>query len=381
MKNYAVLGGGIGGLTLAIALQKKNINVKVYESAPRWKPLGAGIGLAGNAVKAFRDIGIEEEVLREGKVIRKGVIRNRKGKLLTSIDSEDVSRRFGVVNNFAIHRADLHNVLISQLRPNTVELNKTCIDFTQGEDGVYIVFADGSRTHADYLIAADGIHSVVRKKLLTHVQTRYAGYTCWRGVTETLPRGFNSDETSETWGRGVRFGIVPLSKERVYWFACVNASPNDALMRSLSPNDLLAFFGEFHAPIPDIIRHTEKIIWNDIIDIEPVTRFAFEKIVLMGDAAHATTPNMGQGACMAIEDAVVLSNLIAELPSTEEAFSLFEKKRIRRTTKIVNDSWQLGKMAQWQNPIMTSLRNTMVSIMPKRMTENQFKFIYDVSLR
>lgn len=381
MKDYAILGGGIGGLTLAIALQKKNINVKVYESAGEWKPLGAGLGLAGNAVKAFREIGIEQRVLSEGKVIKKGAIRNRSGKLLMGIDSEDISRRFGVVNNFAIHRADLHEVLIRQLQAGTVELNKACVDFNQNENGVDIRFSDGTTAHADYLIAADGIHSVVRKKLLPHVQTRYAGYTCWRGVTDDLPAGFNSDETCETWGQGVRFGMVPLTKDRVYWFACVNSSPNDILMKTLTPTDLLAFFGDFHAPIPDLIRRTQKIIWNDIIDLEPVTKFAFDKVVLMGDAAHATTPNMGQGACMAIEDAVVLSNLIEQSSTAEEAFGLFEKKRIRRTTKVVNDSWQLGKMAQWQNPLMTTLRNAMVSMMPKRVTENQFKFIYDVSLK
>ncbi|MEI9917549.1 MAG: FAD-dependent monooxygenase [Bacteroidota bacterium] len=312
MKHYAILGGGIGGLTLAIALQKKDVKVTVYESAPQWKPLGAGIGLAGNAVKAFREIGIEQQVLREGKVIRKAVIRNPRGKILTSIDSEEVSRRFDVVNNFAIHRADLHNVLIKQLHPGTVELSKACVDFTQDDNGVALTFSDGSKAHADYLVAADGIHSVARKKLMSNAQPRYAGYTCWRGVTDDLPEGFDSDETSETWGQGTRFGIVPLTKNRVYWFACVNSSPNDAMMRSLTPADLLAFFGAFHAPIPDLIKRTEKVIWNDIIDLEPVTKFAFDKVVLIGDAAHATTPNMGQGACMAIEDAVVLSNLIVQ---------------------------------------------------------------------
>ena len=377
----AILGGGIGGLTLAIALQRKNIDVTVYESAPQWKPVGAGLGLAGNAVKAFREIGIEQKILSEGKVLKKVVIRNPRGKVLISTDSEEVSRRFGVVNNFTIHRADLHDVLISQLRPGTIQLNKTCVDFTQDTNGVDIQFNDGSTAHAGYLVAADGIHSVARKKLLPHVKTRYAGYTCWRGVTNDLPPGFDPDETSETWGQGTRIGIVPLTKERVYWFACVNASPNDPMMRSLSPTDLLAFFGNFHAPVPAIIGRTNKIIWNDIIDLEPLSKFAFEKVVLMGDAAHATTPNMGQGACMAIEDAAVLSNLIEQTPNAQEAFRLFEEKRIRRTTRIVNDSWHIGKMAQWENPLMTSLRNIAISLVPKRVADKQFKFIYDVSLR
>lgn len=381
MKRYAILGGGIGGLTLAIALQRKNIDVTVYEAAPQWKPLGAGLGLAGNAVKAFREIGIEKEILREGKVLKQVVIRSPRGKILASTDSEEVSRRFGVVNNFTIHRADLHQVLISQLRTGTVQLNKACIDFTQSDNGVYINFNDGTVAHADHMIAADGIHSVARKKLLGHDVERYAGYTCWRGVTDSLPPGFNPDETSETWGQGVRAGVVPLTKDRVYWFVCLNAAANDPMMRSLQPTDLLAFVGDFHAPVPELIKRTTKVIWNDIVDIEPISQFAFGKVVLIGDAAHATTPNMGQGACMAIEDAVILANLIETSNTPEEAFQLFEQKRIRRTTKIVNDSWQIGKVAQWENPFMTSLRNVAISLVPKSVADNQFKFIYDVSLK
>lgn len=378
---FAILGGGIGGLTLAIALQRKNIDVVVYESAPQWKPLGAGIGLAGNAVKAFREIGIEQDVLAVGKVLKKVVIRNIKGKALMITDSEDLSRRFGVVNNFALHRADLHHVLINKLRPGTVQLDKSCVGFEQNADGVSITFKDGTKAHADYLIAADGIHSVARRKLLSDVKTRYAGYTCWRGIIEDLPADLDPDETSETWGQGTRFGIVPLTRDRVYWFACVNAGANDPMMRSLSPADLLTFFKDFHAPIPELLRRTTTTIWNDIIDIEPISRFAFDRVVLMGDAAHATTPNLGQGACMAIEDAVVLSNLIESQTDASQAFRMFEEKRIRRTTKIVNDSWQLGKMAQWENPFMTSIRNMMISLAPKSVADSQFKFICDVSLK
>lgn len=381
MKQFAILGGGIGGLSLAVALQRKNINVTVYEAAPQWKPVGAALGLAGNAMKAFREIGIEKEVIHEGRVLKNVVIRSPRGKILVSTDSEEVSKRFGVVNNFTIHRADLHKVLIDQLRPGTVQLNKACVEFTQGDDGIDIQFSDGSTAHADYMIAADGIHSVVRKKLVPQSITRYAGYTCWRGVTNDVPPGFNFDETSETWGQGSRFGIVPLKDETVYWFACVNAKANDQMMRSLQPNDLLAFFGDFHEPVPELIKRTSKVIWNDIIDIEPLTHFAFGKVVLIGDAAHATTPNMGQGACMAIEDAAVIANLIERSSAAEEAFKMFEQKRIERTTRIVNDSWQIGRIAQWQNPIATSFRNLAISLVPKRVADSQFKFIYDVSLK
>ncbi len=378
----AILGGGIGGLSLAIALTRRGHGVDLYEAAPAWKPLGAGLGLAGNAIKAFREIGIDQEVLAVSRVLKKVVVRSQKGKSLMATDSEEVSRRFGVVNNFTIHRADLHDVLIQQLPPEIVHVGKQCVDIDQNEGGVKIYFKDGTHADHDYLVAADGIHSPVRKKLIPTSKTRYAGYTCWRGVTEQIPDNLDMDETSETWGPGCRLGIVPMTHNRIYWFACVNASENNATMRSLSPTELLTFYKDFHAPIPELIRNTpaNRVIWNDIIDLEPLTQFAFGRVVLMGDAAHATTPNMGQGACMAIEDAVVLANSLDTHANAVEAFQAFEQKRILRTTKVVNDSWQIGKMAQWRNPVLTTIRNLALSRIPKSVTDKQFKFIYDVSL-
>ena len=380
--HYAILGGGIGGLSLAIALTRRGYHVTVYEAAPEWRPVGAGLGLAGNAIKAFRAIGIDQDVLAMSRVLKKVAVRSQSGKALMVTDSEEVSRRFGVTNNFTIHRADLHQVLISQLQPGTVQLGKACIDIVQHEHGVTLEFKDGTRANHDFLIAADGIHSPVRKKLLPNSKTRYAGYTCWRGVTEHIPQGLDMDETSETWGPGCRIGIVPMTHGRIYWFACVNASENNAILKSLAPRELLTFFKNFHAPIPELVENTpaNRVIWNDIIDLEPLTQFAFNRVVLMGDAAHATTPNMGQGACMAIEDAVVLANCLDANADPIEAFRSFEQKRIRRTTKVVNDSWQIGKMAQWDNPLLTTIRNFALPFLPQSVTDKQFKFIYDVSL-
>ena len=227
----------------------------------------------------------------------------------------------------------------------------------------------------DFVVASDGIHSAIRKKLLPEVQPRYAGYTCWRGITEQVPAEADTDETSETWGPGKRFGIVPLTDNRIYWFACVNGKENDAAFRSWGKEDLLREFGSFHPPIAAIISSTpqEKIIWNDIIDIRPLKRFAFDKIVLLGDAAHATTPNMGQGACMAIEDAAVLTRCITENEDIAEAFRAFERRRIGRTTAIVNKSWTLGKVAQLENRFLIRLRNAVLRRTPSSVTERQIR--------
>lgn len=380
-KSFAIVGGGIGGLALAIAMQRRGYAVNVFENAPHIKPLGAGLGLAANAVKALSSIGISDDVLAKGKVMQKMVIKSQEGKMLSVTDSEEITKRFGMINNFTIHRADLHDVLIDHLAPGTLHLGKGCTSFGQHASGVDLVFQDGTTANFDYLIACDGIHSVFRKKLLPASQIRYAGYTCWRAVIDDVPPDFDFEETVEMWGTGSRFGIVPLTQKRVYWFACLNANPNDPAMRNYKVKDLVRRFATYQDPVVQLLLRTrdEQLIWGDINDIAPIQHFAFGNIALMGDAAHATTPNMGQGACMALEDAAVMANCIEEYHTVEEAFKQFEKKRIQRTTKIVNTSWTLGKVAQFQNPLLASLRNTAIRFTPKSVAEKQFKFLYDIS--
>ena len=380
---FAIIGGGIGGLSLAIAMQRKGFQVTVYENAPAIKPIGAGLGLAANAVRAFMEIGISEDILEAGSVLKKVSIKNQQGHVLAETDSEKISKKYNVVNNFTIHRADLHDVLLRHLNEGTLQLGRRCTDFVQHDSGVKITFQDGSSVEADYVIACDGVHSLFRKKLLPESFPRYAGYTCWRAVIDNVPASLDLNETSETWGAGCRFGIAPLTNNRVYWFACVNAGENDQQKRSYGIKELLKYFGEFHSPIPEILRHTQdrQLIWSDIIDIKPLKQFAFGRVLLMGDAAHATTPNMGQGACMAIEDAAILANTISTSQSVEGAFLAFQQKRIQRTTTIVKESWQLGRIAQWENRLLIVLRNTLLRLTPPSVAEKQIRFIQDVSLQ
>ncbi len=378
----AIIGAGIGGLTLAVALQKKGYDVVVYEQAPEFHPLGAGLALAANAIKAFTAIGIADDVIASGCVLKKFRVKDMLGRILSEADSEKISARYGI-NNFTIHRADLHHVLISKLKVDTVQLNHGVSDFQQHDNGVEITFWDNRKVKVDCLIACDGIHSVIRKKLIPTSVPRYAGYTCWRGVINDPPGTFNPESASETWGSRGRFGIVPLSNNRVYWFACINADENDPLMKSFDTDDLLYFFQDFHSPIPEIIMRTptELLIHNDIFDLKPINKFSFNRVVLMGDAAHATTPNLGQGAGMAIEDAVVLANCIEHEKDIQQAFINFENKRIKRTTHIVNSSWRMGKVAQLKNPLMISLRNAAMRRAPASAMEKQMEFLYNVSFQ
>jgi 2-polyprenyl-6-methoxyphenol hydroxylase-like FAD-dependent oxidoreductase len=377
---FAIVGGGIGALTLAVALQRRGYHVTVYENATNIQPLGAGLGLAANAVKALSDIGISEDILAKGKIIRKLLIKDSQGNVLSETDSEKISERYGVINNFSIHRADLHQVLLQKILPGTIQLGKGCIDFRQHTSGVTLLFQDGSSIDADYVIACDGIHSIFRKKLIPGSAPRFAGYTCWRAVIDNVPPDFNFEDVVEMWGAGSRFGIVPLAGKRVYWFACLNASANDPQKRAYKIENLLQEFSTFRDPVSKVLLRTttEQLIWSDIVDLAPIKKFAFGNIVLMGDAAHATTPNMGQGACMAIEDAAVLANCLDEYNSPDEAFMQFQKRRIARTTKIVKTSWAMGQVAQVRHPLLVGLRNAAIRLTPRRVTESQLKFLYDV---
>ncbi len=253
-------------------------------------------------------------------------------------------------------------------------------DFEQSNDGVTLHFANGQRISADALIAADGIHSVVRKKLLPRASIRYAGYTCWRGVIDHIPEGASENESIESWGSGRRFGIVPIGRNRIYWFATLNAPAQDQSMKSCGSRELQEIYKSFHPPVSEILKHTpdHQIIWSDIIDLKPLDRFAFDRVVLMGDAAHATTPNMGQGACMAIEDAATLAYALEKYPVTE-AFQRFEKHRIPRTTAIVNQSWSFGKMAQLENRLLMKFRDGAMRMIPLSVIDKQLKKLFEVS--
>ncbi len=375
---FTILGGGIAGLTTAIALKQMGIQATVLEAAPIMKPVGAGLVLAANAIKAYRRLGIAEKIITRGQALSTLQILNQRGKVLTSADAVAISQKYDL-HNFAIHRAALQDVLLAELDSPQIITNKKAIGFDRLAGGkIEILFADGSTHLTDFLLVADGIHSTIRQQLLQDSKPRYAGYTCWRAVIDDP--GLHLKIATETWGKGSRFGMVPLANNKIYWFACVNAPQNDPILRHCKPADLQRIFQDFHSPIPAILENTSDadLIWNDIIDLKPIAQFAFGNILLIGDAAHATTPNLGQGACQAIEDAVILADELKKHTAPMDAFVAFEKRRLPRTHYIVNTSWTMGKMAQWSNPLLLALRNAIFQLIPESVNEKQMKRVLEV---
>lgn len=358
-RKVIVIGGGIGGLAAAIGLQQIGIDVEVYERADELREVGAGISLWANAIKALDKLGVGAAIRAISSPEVQGGIRSADGNLLMSASSAELRERFGEVG-IVMHRAELLATLLEACGAERVRLGAPCVAFEQDREGVTARFADGRLVRGDLLIGADGINSVVRAQLHGQQPPTYAGYTGWRAVLEFDHRQL---KPGETWGRGARFGQIPMDKGRLYWFATRNA-PAGQHSPDGEKAELRRIFRAWHAPIPAIIEATDEaaILRNDILDRPALSRWGERRVTLLGDSAHAMTPNLGQGACQAIEDAVVLANHLRASGDTVAALRAYEAQRIPRTTWLVNQSRKIGRIGQWENPLAVSLRAMVVRL-------------------
>ncbi|KAA3438414.1 FAD-dependent monooxygenase [Rufibacter hautae] len=372
-----IIGGGIAGLTTAIALQRLGLTTHVFDAAPRFEPVGAGLALAANAIKGFQRIGIAEEVIAEGNCLDGFHIFDEHGRLINRTDSRRISEKYGL-DNFVIHRASLHRVLVNQLPGHNLHPNKRALSTTSTPTGITVHFQDGKQETFDHLLVSDGINSAIRKQLLPQSVTRYAGYTCWRAIIGNP--GLDSIYASETWGKAGRVGWTPLKGNKIYWFACINARENDPNMKAMRVEDLQRHFQHYHAPIPALFRHTksEELLWHDLHDLAPLPQFAFQNVLLLGDAGHATTPNMGQGACQAVEDAIVFADELKKDFDFNLAAKRFEARRMPRTHWITRQSRFLGEVAQSENQLYIKARNFALRHLPTWINDKQLEKIYSV---
>jgi 2-polyprenyl-6-methoxyphenol hydroxylase-like FAD-dependent oxidoreductase len=373
-----VAGGGIGGLTAAIALSRIGVDVHLYEQATEFREAGAGIGIAENALRAL-DVLSLRHAMESGSIrALQGGLRAADGRFLLSIPADDVSARIGTIA--VVHRAELLNLLVANMDPQRLHLGRRCTGFTQDREGITLRFDDGASARGDGLIAADGLRSAIRTTIIGRPQVRYAGYTAWRAIVD-FP---NHPDLAlgETWGRGRRFGIVPMSAGRVYWFATRNAPEGQKDTPGQTRESLMQLFAGWHQPIEALIAATreEAILRNDIYDIDPLPRFVQGRVALLGDAAHAMTPNLGQGACQAMEDAVVLAACLKKAGRIEPAFIEYEHRRMPRTAQVLLRSRRLGAVAQWQNPVLCRLRDSVMRITPKTAAARQMKALLDVEI-
>jgi len=366
-----IAGGGVGGLTLGIALTRAGFGCEIFEREPELRPAGAGLALQASAMQALQSLSLDSHVLRSGAEIRSLVFRSPDGGVLHRMRLKFVKAEFGhpIV---AIHRARLQSVLVDALGRTTIRTGKKLVDYAADQSGVTAKFEDGYVARGVALVGADGLRSAVRRQLLGNAPLRYAGYSSYRGIAPIF-RGTPDDEVSETWGRGVRFGHMPVAHGETYWFAVFNAREGE--VTSAPKRMLRDMFRNFAAPVPELIETTpeDRMIRTDIHHRVPVGCWSKGCVTLLGDAAHPTTPNLGQGAGMAIEDAVVLAHCLSSAGDITAAFREYERARIGRTTRIVNASWQIGWLGKLDGALSTLLRDLSFRAMPQSISKRQMR--------
>lgn len=362
-RNHAVvIGSGIGGLTAAVALHRSGWQVTVLERAESLEPVGAAISLAPNSQRALDVIGLGDAVRSLAAWQGEGGMRSPSGRWLSRTDSAAAAARFGG-ELVLLHRATLIGLLRAELPASALRTGTPAELVGPGSAGGRraVVRTPSGDIEADLVVGADGIRSGVRGTLFPrHPGPSYAGFTTWRAVVPGLGRPF---APHESWGRGSLWGTHPLKDGRVYAYAGA-VTPAGGGAADDEKAELLRRFGDWHDPIPAIIAGMEPdgILRHDVHHMaDPLPSFHRGRAVLVGDAAHAMAPMLGQGGNQAIEDGIVLAHHVAPGGDLGEGLAAYSAARLPRTSGVVRKSAQVARLVAWTSAPAVALRDGLVS--------------------
>jgi 2-polyprenyl-6-methoxyphenol hydroxylase-like FAD-dependent oxidoreductase len=306
-------------------------------------------------MRGLEQLGVAEAVAERGARAQRVAILASDGRSLSEMPRDLFE------GSIAVHRADLQAALAEAA--GELRLNAEVSSVEKDDRGATVRLADGTEERGDLVVGADGVHSVVRRSLWPEAEPRYAGYTAWRAVT---PFPVDRGRLTESWGRGERFGLVDLDGGRTYWFATKNAAEKEAEEPDGRLSELRRRFSAWHDPIRELLETADEtqILRNDVYYLEPLAAWSRGRIVLVGDAAHATTPGIGQGAAQAIEDAVALGDALAAADDLQAAFSEYETRRKRRATLTLKMSRRGDMAGQMEGGLACGVRNAIVRLLP-----------------
>jgi 2-polyprenyl-6-methoxyphenol hydroxylase-like FAD-dependent oxidoreductase len=381
-RQAAVVGAGIGGLAAGIALSRAGWEVAVYESAIELHPLGAGLSIWPNGVRALRALGLG--AVADGAPRTGGALRRADGSLLAEFDPDLIEQRYGAPL-LGLHRAELHEALVDTLGAERLRLGMP-LESLAGDE---LHFADGSTQRADLIVGADGIRSTVREALVGDGEPRDSGIVAFRGVApgsaaptsegstpgeegaapagagaasgreSASPSGEAGAPAGEWWGPGTAAGLLPLRDGRVYWYVAFRGEPE----RSELPDRI----AKFDATIQEIVARTpdEDVLVHRLYDRKPLDSWSQGNTTLLGDAAHPMLPFLGQGACSALEDAVALGAAVAANANVPTALAAYEQARVKRTAALVAGSRRASRVAVLGSALGRGLRDALLPRVPE----------------
>ena len=334
-----IIGAGMAGLTTGIALKKFGHQVTIYEQAEQILPVGAAISLWSNGVKCLNYLGLTEQVEKlGGKMDNLAYIDGLTGDVMTQFSLYPLIEEVGQ-RPYPVSRAELQNMLMDEFGREDIHLAKKMISFVEEGERVKIQFADGGKIESDLLVGADGTHSITRAYVLgEQVERRYAGYVNWNGLVEVSDDYAAADQWTTFVGEGKRVSLMPVANNRFYFFFDVPLPVGLENDRSQYKALFKQYFKGWCEPVQKLIDAVDVQKTNrvEIHDIEPFADFYKGRVVIVGDAAHSTTPDIGQGGCQAMEDAIYLArSLQINTLGLQDSLRRYQNKRNERANELV----------------------------------------------
>lgn len=334
-----VIGAGIGGLTTGIALKKFGHQVTIYEQAEKILPIGAAISLWSNGVKCLNYLGLTDQVAKLGGHMNNlAYMDGLTGEVMTQFSLHPLIEEVGQ-RPYPVSRSDLQNMLMDEFGRDNIHLGKKMLAFTEADNVVTVQFADGTQVQTQLLVGADGTHSSTRAYVLgEQVERRYAGYVNWNGLVEISEEYAPADQWTTYVGEGKRVSLMPVADHRFYFFFDVPLTAGLENNRSCYKTLLKEYFAGWCPQVQKLIDHINEQKTNrvEIHDIEPFAQYYKGRVVIVGDAAHSTTPDIGQGGCQAMEDAIYLSRALQiNTLGLEDSLKRYQNKRNERANELV----------------------------------------------
>lgn len=360
----AILGAGIGGLTTAVALTRQGIPCTVYEAGPAEGPLGGGLMLAHNGMQVMQRLGLREAVERVGYSIQRFGMTDARLTMLRDISFAELDAHYGL-GHVAIKRAKLRQLLLAALPAGTVHYGMRSEAVDNADYCATVRFANGDSIQAAKLIAADGLHSATRRALLPHKRPRFCGQAAWTGICHG-PIPPELAQTIEAWGpHASRMVVTPVGPDEIYWVAVTDAAPG-AVLPLVEVQALLD--AHYHPRLAALPRNSDpagNYSWQ-FYDLRDLAPWHVGRTVFLGDAAHATTPNLEQGANQAMEDALRLAQLLTRSSyGVEATYREYHRSRRVKVRKVIDASHQWGRLAHWRHPWARVTRDALLCRLPQ----------------